>query len=339
MHTRSISFLAACALCAPLLAWGQASGLQEPPKDGVGSSNDPRHMTKVPQGVILVKGAWSSASDSVTPMPEDGKVTDNVFNDRYFGMTWALPPDWTEGYKGPPPSDTGRYVLAEIVPANTFKGPARGSILITADDLFFTPLPVANSVELISFTKENLQADYKVERSPTQITIGGRPFTFFAYWSPAAGLHWYVLATEIRCHTVEVVLSSSDTKMLDELMQEFNRMKLPAEESLTGSDAVPVCIKDYARDENVLERVDPVFIERRFNAVPVRIIIDKEGKIKHIHFLSAFPDQARVISDALGQWKFKPFMRNGEPVEVETGIMFGYAPRPAVSAAKGPAPK
>jgi hypothetical protein len=85
-------------------------------------------------------------------------------------------------------------------------------------------------------------------------------------------------------------------------------------------------VKDYARSGNMLARVEPIFTEHRANPVPVRIIIDKTGKIKHIHFLSAFPDQAKAISDALGQWKFKPYMQDGHAVEVETGIMFGRAP-------------
>jgi hypothetical protein len=321
-----------------LIAWGQTTVQDSSKTGGVSVSGDAQHMTKVPTGVILVKGAWSSASDSVTPLPEDGNVIGNVFDDRYFGITWTLPPDWTEKYKGPPPSDTGRYVLAEIVPSDTFKGAARGSVLITADDMFFTPLPATNSMEFINFTKDHLQDVYKVERAPKQITIGGRSFAYFAYWSPAAELHWYVLATQIRCHTVEVVLSSSDTKLLDELMQELNRMKLPAEDSLTSGDTFPMCIKDFARDENVIERADAIFTEHRFNAVPVRIIISKEGRVKHIHFLSAFPDQAKAISDALSHWKFKPYQRNGQPVDVETGILFGYAPQPTISSAKRNAP-
>ena len=146
-----------------------------------------------------------------------------------FGMTYPLPTDWTEKYKGPPPSDSGRYVLAQIRPADTFKGPARGSILITAEDMFFTTLPAANALELINYEKNNLQADYKLELPPTQTKIAGRSFTFFAYWSPVAELHWYVLATQIRCHAVEMVLTSRDTKLLESLMLDLNRMKLPAE--------------------------------------------------------------------------------------------------------------
>lgn len=115
-------------------------------------------------------------------------------------------------------------------------------------------------------------------------------------------------------------------------MLDLNKMQLPAEADPaagTGGGDVPLCIKDYADSGNVITRVDPVFTERRFNAVPVRIIIDKEGKVKHIHFLSAFPDQAKAITDVFKQWKFKPYLRDRRPVEVETGIMFGRAAGPA----------
>jgi len=74
-----------------------------------------------------------------------------------------------------------------------------------------------------------------------------------------------------------------------------------------------------------------VLTQQRYNPIPVRIIIDKAGKVRHIHFLSAYPDQQKVISDALKQWQFRPYERNGQRLEVETGVMFGAA-SPAVAA-------
>jgi hypothetical protein len=287
---------------------------------------------KVPSGVILVKGAWASTSDSVTPDPEGGGISGSLFSNPYFGINYTLPPDWTEKYKGPPPSETGRYVLAQISPSATYKLPNRGMILVTAQDMFFNPLPASNALELVNYSKNHLQADYKVELQPSQTTIGGRPFTFFAYWSPIAELHWYVMTSEIRCHAVQIIVSSQDTKLLENLVLDLNRMRLPAasDDAGRGGGNSPVCIKDYARDENLISRIDPVFAERRYNAVPVRIIIDKTGKVKHIHLLSAFPDQSKAITDALKQWKFKPYLRNGKPVEVETGVMFGRPLVPTV---------
>lgn len=330
MHSPwSYCSLALVLLCVVPQALGQGAQPQTSSRNGGDFSDNVQLGSKVPTGVILVKGAWASASDSVTPLPEGGNVTNSVFTNQYFGMSYTLPANWAEKYKGPPPSDSGRYVLTQITPAATFKGPARGTILITAQDLFFSPLPASNAVELVSYSKDHLQADYKVEMAPTPTKIADRSFTFFAYWSPAAQLHWYVLATEIRCHAVEIVLTSRDTKLLESLTLDLNKMKLPAEASPTaGTDGggVPVCIKDYARDENLIARVDPTFTEHRFNPVPVRIIIDKEGRIKHIHFLSAFPDQTKIITGALKQWRFKPYHRDGRALEVETGILFGSVP-------------
>jgi hypothetical protein len=310
------------------LAWSQDARSQSASRSGGNSSNDSQRQTGVPTGVILVKGARSSASDSITPLPEDGRATNNVYSNRYFGITYPFPPDWTEKYKGPPPSDSGGYVLAQLTPEDTFKGPARGSILITAQDVFFTPLPAANALELIRYEKDHLQADYKVELPPRQSQIAGHSFVFFAYWSPAAELHWYVLATQIRCHALKIVLSSRDTKLLESLILDMNKMHLPAEAGSTagtGGGDFPVCLKNYARGDNVIAKADPVFAEPRLNPVPVRITIDTQGHVKHIHYLSAFPDQAQAITEALEKWKFKPYLQDGRPVEVETGIMFGRA--------------
>jgi len=338
MRFRFSCFLFFFAWSLPAIASGQSTREQGSPKNTAIPEN-PRAMKKVPSGVILVKGAWSSASDSVTPIPEGGRVTGNVFTNEYFGMNFTLPADWTQKYQGPPPSDSGRYVLAQLRPADDYKRRGRGNILITAQDMFFTPLPAANSLELTAYEKDNLQSVYKLERPPTEIKIAGRPFTFFAYWSPEAEMHWYVLATDIRCHAVEFILTSSDTNLLESLMRDMNKMELPSEANPAGGEGggtVPICIKDYAKGGNMITRVNPILPEHQFNAVPVRIIIDKSGKIKHIHFLSAFPDQEKVITDALQQWKFKPYLKNGQPVEVETGIMFGRAPRPLASS---PGPK
>src|SRR6266436_1261692 len=294
--------LARFGLYISLLARAQAAG-----QSGGDFSKNPE-AKKLPTGVLLVKGAWSSASDSVTPLPEGGRVDKNIYNNPYFGLTYALSPDWIEKFTGPPPSDSGYFVLAQIRPVDTFKGTARGSILLAAQDLFFTLTPTRNVLELMSYSKDKLNAEYQVEQAPTLVNIAGHSFVRFDYGSPVAGLHWHVLATQIRCHMVQFVFTSHDTKLMESLLHEMNTMNLPAEAGLisgTGGGEVPVCIKDYAQGENVLERIDPVIVERRFNAFPVRIIIDKESKVKHVHFLIALPDQAKASTYALFQWRFR----------------------------------
>jgi hypothetical protein len=289
----------------------------------VSSTAAAQSLTKVPAGVILVKGAWSSASDTVTPLPEGGRVTADGYDNPYFGLTLGLPPGWTQKYEGPPPSDSGYYVLAQLRPADPVPGQARGTLLIAAQDMFFTTTQATGALELINYTRDHLQADYRVERPPANVTIAGRGFVRLDYVSPVSELHWSVLATQIRCHVVEFIFTSTDPRVVANLARRLNDMQSRPD----GDGVEPVCIKDYVRAENLIETVDAVFSEQKYNTIPVRLIIDREGKVKHIHFLSAFPAQAHAISAAVSQWRFKPYLRNGQPVEVETGILFGRAPR------------
>jgi hypothetical protein len=337
-------FLVVPWLCVSYVLEGQtppaANIPPNTPNSGGSSADIPTPLAKLPSEVILVRAASPSASDSVTPVPEAATVAHEVFSDPYFGITYALPQDWTQEFEGPPPSASGRYVLAQIGPPQKKDGPSSASMLITAQDMFFTPMPASNALELSEYLKDHLQPDYKVERAPTVLKIAGRSFSFFAYWSPVAELHWHVLGVQIRCHALQFVLTSRDTELLDRLMLDLNRIELPTEASATTEDGggpFPVCIKDYARDENIIARVDPVFTERRFNPVPVRIIIDRQGKVKDIHLISAFPDQAKAITDALEQWRFKPYVIDGKPAEVETGILFGRNPHATASHRTGTA--
>jgi Gram-negative bacterial TonB protein C-terminal len=323
LNSKFSSFVLLIGLSPSLLAQSQV-----PSSPAVTPHAQSPAPQKVPSGVLLVKGAWSSSSDSATPLPEGGSVANNIYTNQYFGLSYPLSPDWYEKYKGPPPSDSGYYVLAQLRPTEAGKGPTKGSILVAAQDLFFALVPAANAKELIRYTNDNLKPDYKVEEEPSEVKIADHSFVSFEYVAPAADLHWYILATEIRCHMVQFIFTSGDTQLLKNLVRDMNKMKLPMEAdpvSGAGGGDSPVCIKDYATDENMTNRVDPVLGERRFNPIPVRIIIDKGGNVKNVHFLSAFPEQSKTIQDALLQWKFKPYLQNGQPVEVETGILFGHS--------------
>jgi hypothetical protein len=288
--------------------------------------------SRLPAGVILIKGAVPSASDTATPLPEGGAVRKDVYSNDYFGLSYALPPGWFEKYKGPPPSDSGAYLLTLLRPGPAYHGASRGTLLITAQDMFFSPLRGRSAKETIEYTKKTLQADYKVEHAPSEVTVANHPFTRFDYISPAANLHWYVLATEVRCHTIRFVFTSPDPALMETLIKDMEAMKL------ADSDA-PLCVAGYAEAANITYKVDPLLTEQKFNAIPVRVIIDKGGRVRHVHVISAFPAQAKAITEALMQWHFKPYLRDGQPVEVETGIMFGAGARAktAVAATSGDA--
>src|SRR3954452_12854484 len=210
----------------------------------IARAQDAPPLRKLPTDVILVKGAVPSASDNSTPLPEGGAVRKDFYRNDYLGLSYALPSGWFEKYKGPPPSDSGAYVLTLLRPGADSKGASRGTLLITAQDMFFGALAGHTAKETIEFANETLQADYKVEHAPSQVTVANHAFTRFDYNSPVAGLHWYVLATEVRCHTIRFVFTSPDPELLETLIKDLDAIKL------ADVDA-PVCVPDYVEAANV----------------------------------------------------------------------------------------
>jgi len=285
---------------------------------------------KLPTDVILVKGAVASSSDASIPAPEGGAIAQDIYTNKYFGMSYRLPAGFQEKYSGPPPSDSGYYVLADLEPKPEFQAAAAGSALISAQDLFFGLAPADSPQALVEFRRSKLGPYFTVERQPTQVKLGNHSFIRFDYTAPDVGLHWYTLTTEVRCHAVQFQFTSRDTELLESMVRQLA-------DAVVGNDSnIPVCVKNYAVGDNVLHKVDPVFTDRKFNPVPVRIVIDKYGKVKYVHVISAFPDQTRAITDALLQWEFRPYRVHGKAVEVETGIMFAgrRMPQPGASSAQ-----
>ncbi len=290
----------------------------------------PAAVEKVPSGVILIKGAQPSASDPVTPVPEAGTIADGAYRNPYFGLTVPVAAGWTQQFDGPPPSDSGYYVLAQLTANPDGHNRSGGSLLIAAQDEFFALTPAQDAMQSVAAMADHLNpAFFAVERQPAEVNLAGHRFVRMDYTSPGAGLHWYVLATEVRCHVLQFIFSGRDTRALDAALANLAKLNLASSD---GGAAAPVCLKDYAGAANVVQRVDPVFTEKRFNPVPVRITVAKDGTVKHVHVISAFPDQAKAITDALMRWTFGPYRVNGEPVEVETGLMFGTSQKPVLKA-------
>jgi outer membrane biosynthesis protein TonB len=56
------------------------------------------------------------------------------------------------------------------------------------------------------------------------------------------------------------------------------------------------------------------------------MILAADGSVKHVHVIRASAAQRRNIEEAVRQWKFKSYVRQGHPVEAEIGVMFNLKP-------------
>ena len=52
--------------------------------------------------------------------------------------------------------------------------------------------------------------------------------------------------------------------------------------------------------------------------------ISKDGDVIDVKLISGQPALAQPAIDAVKQWKYKPYLLNGEPIEMETQVLVNF---------------
>src|SRR5262249_28307649 len=58
--------------------------------------------------------------------------------------------------------------------------------------------------------------------------------------------------------------------------------------------------------------------------VILKALISKSGNIENLQVVSGHPMLTQAALDAVRQWKYRPYILNGEPVEVETTVQVNF---------------
>ncbi len=85
----------------------------------------------------------------------------------------------------------------------------------------------------------------------------------------------------------------------------------------------------HMMEGNLIFRVQPdyppIAREARVQGqVILRAMIGREGAIENLQVLSGHPMLVRAAMDAVRQWRYRPYVLNGEPVEVETEVKVNF---------------
>jgi protein TonB len=79
----------------------------------------------------------------------------------------------------------------------------------------------------------------------------------------------------------------------------------------------------------LIRRVQPVYPTPARNAriqgkVLLQAIISREGKIEQLQVISGHPMLVSAALDAVRQWRYRPYVLNGEAVDVETQVTVNF---------------
>jgi protein TonB len=77
------------------------------------------------------------------------------------------------------------------------------------------------------------------------------------------------------------------------------------------------------------KRVEPVYpmiaVRARIQGtVELRAVIAKDGHIENLQLIHGHPLLVESAMDAVRQWRYRPYMLSGEPMEVETTVLVNF---------------
>jgi hypothetical protein len=275
--------------------------------------------------------AWrGSTATAPVANPDDGSVTQGIFTNTYFNLSYPLPPGWTVGIAGPGPSISGYYVLATFVPM----GELKGTIMVTAQDVFFAANPVDDLIAMTGeFSRSISHVDgMTIDRPPSELWIAGRTFSRVDF--SGVGLFRSTLTTKIRCHFVSFNLTAKSPELLTALLRSLDNLGLASDKDDAGR-IDPTCMGNYADAEHLLSKVDPAAVAPILIPIPVRIVVGTDGSVKHVHVILAASGQREAIERALALWRLKPHEIDGRTNEIETGLLIKFTPAGGVSYSTG----
>jgi TonB family protein len=98
-----------------------------------------------------------------------------------------------------------------------------------------------------------------------------------------------------------------------------------------ANGAVPqrIRVSQGVEQKIIVSKVQPEYpgdakAERIQGIVELKAIIDKEGNVASLQLISGHPRLAPAAIDAVRQWKYRPYLLNGTPLEVETTVTVNF---------------
>lgn len=91
----------------------------------------------------------------------------------------------------------------------------------------------------------------------------------------------------------------------------------------------PKRVTSQLSEGQLVNRVEPIYphiaaVSGIQGQVKLHAIIGRDGKIQSLNAISGHPLLLHAALDAVAQWRYRPYVLNGEAVEVETFITVNF---------------
>jgi TonB family protein len=292
---------------------------------------------------------------------EHGTITNGVYSNECFGFSLPIPAGWevndavTAGGKARHRSD-GSLVLLFLHQQGNLPGriilSARNSTDHTGNTQEFVSDAVRAQVNSPTEKRELVRYTFAVD-------YGGRHFfrsDYKAVMPDNIPLYLAYVYTEFRGYFIGETLAAPSPEGLDQAANSLRQISFREDEPKskcvmsvdTGlnvgvmggvlSSKLPendttqpqrVRVSQGVSTGLILTKVQPHYPDDAKQAriqgqVVLQAVIDKNGDVEQLTLLSGHPMLAPAALEAVKQWKYKPYLLNGQPVKVETQVVVNF---------------
>jgi TonB family protein len=296
------------------------------------------------------------------PAYENGSLADNTYTNECFGLSLPIPDGWqvnSIGANGKAIHLSGGNLVLLMI-RQPKEGSSGNGIGLTARDP--SALPPTTEAFVSNFVHAQINADpqhRELLRDAYTVDYGGRNFVRSDYKQALNGhpLYLALVFTKFRGYYIGEMITAGLQEGLEESAKSLQHISFRNDEpepkcvmkgndnssgiisGIISSSPGPssggrVRVSQKVSQGLLAKKVPPHYPDDARQAriqgqVVLQAIIDTNGDVKDLSLVSGHPMLAPAAIDAVKHWKYKPYLLNGLPVEVETQIvvnfqLFGY---------------
>jgi TonB family protein len=281
--------------------------------------------------------------------PSLGTFRDGIYSNDFFDFEYPLSRDWvreTEAMRkrlsAGAQSSPGMYVLlaAIHIPQQTAPLEADSSFVLWAVDG-----GGRNCSQYLNALADSLHSQKEAQEkgTVTPLIIAGRDFERVDLDFRQSPSHRSFLCTQSKDYLLQwniVGLSKTAVESFISTLNEIGSMRheVPAGSSSANSNAgatpnksqaVGVRVAQGISQGLIVKKVTPIYPQQAKYAhiqgsVVMSVVINKSGDVTDLEVVDGPIELAVSAVNAVRQWKYRPYILNGEPVEVDTHITVNY---------------
>lgn len=274
---------------------------------------------------VLLASTASASAQFANTIYEDKELAFTVTSD----SLWAEAPAEIASKLAPVTEGQRAVVLHR-----TSASPVLSRVVIRTEPLS------ANALVLYDFETKFLEAlrkrNPKLQPTKAEWQIIYTGISFESEWFQGEGFATAMAATRRRGHLVQVTVIAPTLADVEAIVRELrfvfvpDRGNLPGANGNEGTDrSMLVRISQPTSQKLIKTKVQPKYpADARTmgvqGSVVMSAIITTQGEIAALWVKSGHPLLIDSALDAVHLWKYKPYVLNGEPVNVETQITVNY---------------